>query len=148
MAEHIVLEPPDPQEEPSCHAYYGILREFIQPDTQTTMNDALARILESMPYSSDHEVGNLVDTFCEVVEQVPYYHASQTRLVTLMDLVLTSEKVYKSTGHPVSAVMAPEELCCGKLANPCATLADRPLQTVWYDGPDNGRLLEMYVPMS
>lgn len=105
MSEHIAFSTLEPVDdfEPSAHQWYDILRNAIQLDNKISTDDAVQNLVAIFPdtYPIGHELSIFEETCCEVAEQMPYHHASQNKLVTLLDLVLHSDKVIRPTDDPV-----------------------------------------------
>lgn len=106
MAERIDIQPLEPGDEPLSAEYFEVLREVVQPDATLATSDALEQLLGILPNDSVDELMNLLQTCCEVGEQIPYHHASQSKLVTVLDSVLNSEKVVKLTEGAVSTCLS------------------------------------------
>lgn len=106
MPDNIVLRPFDVDEEPepSSEAYYTILSDAIQPDTKTTTETTVDQIVKYIPKDGTSETLNFLDLCFDVGEQIHYNHPSQSKLVTIMDLVLKDPKVVSPRGDAVSSL--------------------------------------------
>jgi hypothetical protein len=72
----------------------SILRDFLQPDSKTTLQSAAQSLLVLIPSnaSSNAEVRSFGDICVELAEQIPYDHPSQLKLVGLLQYLSTSPK--------------------------------------------------------
>lgn len=119
MSGHITFPPLEPVDdfEPAEHVYYEILCNVMQPDTQITTHDAVQRLVSAFPANDGHEVVLFADTCCEVAQYVPYNHASQSKLITIMDSVLCSQEISPLIGDPVRPSWKTSIQCITRLSN-------------------------------
>lgn len=71
-----------------------VLRDFLQPDSETALNVASASILNMLPEEDPKELSilSLSELCIELAEQIPYSHPSQMKLVRLLQQVAQSPK--------------------------------------------------------
>lgn len=74
---------------------FTILRDFLQPDSKTSLNSASTSVLAFLPDKDpDGSSVSLFGEVCiELAEQIPYSHPSQLKLVRLLQELSTSPKV-------------------------------------------------------
>ena len=75
---------------------FAILRDYLEPDTQLTLESTAGSILNLLPEKDPHhgiEVRSFSDLFIEMAEQIPYHHPSQLKLVELLAYIGMSEKL-------------------------------------------------------
>lgn len=98
----------EPGDDPLSDQVFDILRNTLQPDCEISLEVAAQQIEsllpEGHPYS--HEVDCFLTTCYEVAEQIPYYHVSMTRLVTVVDLCLNSSRFKKVSAPGKSRILS------------------------------------------
>ena len=75
---------------------FAILRDYLEPDTQSTLESTASSILNLMPEKDPHqgiEGRSFSDLCIEMAEQIPYHHPSQLKLVELLAYIGMSEKL-------------------------------------------------------
>ncbi|KAI0479322.1 hypothetical protein GGR56DRAFT_634446 [Xylariaceae sp. FL0804] len=72
----------------------GILRNFLQPDSATSLDEAAGSILKLIPPNASHstEVRIFGDYCVELADQIPYYHPSHLKLARLLQRLNISSK--------------------------------------------------------
>ena len=82
----------DPGDDLLSDQAFDILRDTLQPDSETPLETAVQKIVallpEGKPYS--REVGVFLETCYELADQIPYSHPSMTKLTTLVYSTLNS----------------------------------------------------------
>ncbi|KAF7594723.1 hypothetical protein BBP40_008430 [Aspergillus hancockii] len=72
---------------------FRILDDFLQPDTETSLEVAVKAILEFIPDAPlSDEVALVGDIVLELAQQIPYHHPSQVKLARVMEGLTTSPK--------------------------------------------------------
>jgi hypothetical protein len=74
---------------------FAILRDFLEPDSKTSLNSACTSILALLPDKDPDgmPVWLLGELCIELAEQIPYSHISQLKLVRLLQQMSSSPKV-------------------------------------------------------
>ena len=74
---------------------FAILRDFLQPDSKTSLMSASASILALLSDSNPEglPVWKLGELFIELAEQIPYSHPSQLKLSQVLQQMASSPKV-------------------------------------------------------
>lgn len=78
----------------------AILRDFLQPDTDLSLQEAAKAILVLIPVNASGyaEVCSFGEICVELAEQIPYHHPSQVKLTQLLHFLSASPKfMYKYT---------------------------------------------------
>lgn len=80
-----------------------ILQDYLQPDTETTLEYAVQSILALLPdnASLSNEANDLGEVCLELAEQIPYHHPSQIKLARVVEELSLSAKL---TDEPDSQV--------------------------------------------
>lgn len=86
------------------HKVAAILRDFLQPDSKTSLESAAKSLLLLIPTNaSEHaEVCSFGEICVELAEQIPYHHPSQLKLVQLLHYLSRSPKFMYKYERPVS----------------------------------------------
>lgn len=90
----------------------AILRDFLQPDTKLSVQEAAESLLVLIPAnaSNNAEVCSFGGICVELAEQIPYHHPSQLKLVQLLHYLSRSPKfMYKYTLTVIYHCRAPKE---------------------------------------
>ena len=77
---------------------FAILRDYLEPDTQSSLESTACSILNLLPEKDPNhgiEVRSFSDLCIEIAEQIPYHHPSQLKLVELLAYIGMSEKLGK-----------------------------------------------------
>jgi hypothetical protein len=84
----------------------AILRDFLQPDTKTSLQEAASFLLAPIPANaSGHaEVCSFGGICVELAEQIPYHHPSQLKLVQLLHYLSRSPKFMDKYHITVSTI--------------------------------------------
>lgn len=71
-----------------------ILRDYLQPDSKTSLESAVQSILSLIPEnaSMSNEVCLVGEVCLELAEQIPYHHPSQLKLVRIVEELSRSAK--------------------------------------------------------
>ena len=74
---------------------FGILRDYLQPNSETSLDAASTSILNILPEEDPKELSilSLSELCVEIAEKIPYSHPSQLKLVRLLQQVAQSPKV-------------------------------------------------------
>jgi hypothetical protein len=89
---------------------FQILKDFLQPDTETSLETTVESILKIVPDAPlSDEVAMVGDIVLELAEQIPYRHPSQVKLARVMEGLTTSPKFMSG---PYSSVSLPDENRC------------------------------------
>nr|POF01078.1 hypothetical protein CFP56_21026 [Quercus suber] len=92
--ERLSLHLMEPGDLASIDEMFAILREVVQPDSAVSVERAATQLATFLPQGKPYasEVSYLLDTCYEMAEQIPYDHASMLKLVTIIDLCLSSSQ--------------------------------------------------------
>lgn len=76
-----------------------ILRDFLQPNTSTSLSNAVDRILKEFPVSEDYpvtgdDIFNLTCTWVDLAEQIQYYHSAHEKLARIACAIGNEEPVW------------------------------------------------------
>lgn len=95
-------------DDPTYYAIFLVLRDFLQPDTSTTVSEAVNAVMEAI--SNDPTNLPSLSAVCfELAEQIPYQHSSHLKLSRLLWLVGRSSKwthKTKAEVHPFTCAFA------------------------------------------
>lgn len=82
----------------------AILRDFLQPDSKTSLESAVKSLLVLIPTNASGyaEVCSFGEMCVEIAEQIPYNHPSQLKLVQLLHYLSQSPKFIYKYHEPAS----------------------------------------------
>ncbi|KAK1762555.1 hypothetical protein QBC33DRAFT_461266, partial [Phialemonium atrogriseum] len=108
------------------HKVAAILKDFLQPDSKTSLESAAKSLLVLIPTNaSEHaEVCSFGEICVELAEQIPYHHPSQLKLVQLLHYLSRSPKFMYKYERP------PQEEAQGAFQLLWESIVD------WASGPD------------
>lgn len=74
---------------------FQLLRGFLQPDTNMTLQSTAQSILDLLPEKDPQstEIWSFGEICIELAEQIPYYHPSQLKLAALLEYLGKSTKL-------------------------------------------------------
>jgi hypothetical protein len=82
---------------------FQILNDFLQPDTETSLETTVESILKIVPDAPlSDEVAMVGDIVLELAEQIPYHHPAQMKLARVMEGLMTSPKFMSGPYSSVS----------------------------------------------
>jgi hypothetical protein len=84
---------------------FDVLQKFLQPDSNTSVEDAAMMIFDLLPHPTEHnragEPGMFGGVVYEVSQQIPYQHPSQVKLVRLIQRLAVSTKMSEAVSKQV-----------------------------------------------
>nr|POF01080.1 hypothetical protein CFP56_21028 [Quercus suber] len=101
ITERLALQLEELGDDPLTDHVFDILANVLQPDSALSVDIAVTQLTALLPdrdpYSA--EVDALIMRVIDLAEQIPYYHASMVKLVTIADLCLTSSRCQPLTSN-------------------------------------------------
>lgn len=98
------LEPMERGDNALDDQLFDILHDAVQPDGRASLESQIQKITQLLPEGKPYSYGvsAFLATCYEIAEQIPYDHPSLSKLVTIIDLVLSSSRFPRTDNTDVS----------------------------------------------
>ncbi|KAM0800256.1 hypothetical protein BDR22DRAFT_852342 [Usnea florida] len=97
---------------------FAILRDYLEPETQLSIESTASSILNLMPEKDSHlgvEGRSFSDLCIEMAEQIPYHHPSQLKLVEFLAYIGMSEKLGRMSHSMIEVPQITRYIRCRSL---------------------------------
>lgn len=101
-----LTQPEGPEDEVVADTTFQILNDFLQPESNSTLEATAEFILAFLSVKASHHVDiHIFGAVCiEVAEQIPYYHPAQYKLVDLLAYLGKRTQFISTLYEPVRIV--------------------------------------------